>query len=108
MGSDDRCRAGDWVEVACVLLEPADRAEGLPPETAEKPLLMWVKGFASAGVAIGEPVEVETMTGRKVTGDLSAINPGYYHTFGDPIPELNDVGRNVRAQLAAYRAEVTG
>jgi hypothetical protein len=100
------CRAGEWVEVQCVLLEPADRAEGLPPETAEKPLLMWVKGFAAADSVMGDDVEVETMTGRRVTGALFAVNPGYYHTFGDPIPELNDVGRDVRARLATYRAGV--
>ena len=29
-----------------MLLEPADRSAALPPETAEKPLLVWVKGFA--------------------------------------------------------------
>jgi len=43
------------------------------------------------------------MTGRLVTGRLSAINPGYHHTFGDPVPELVAVGRDLRAQLKAYR-----
>ena len=37
------------------------------------------------------------MTGRTVTGRLSAVNPGYFHTFGDPIPELVHVGRDLRA-----------
>ena len=106
MAEASGCKAGEWVEIACVLLEPADRAAGLPSETAEKPLLMWVKGFAAADAALGDDVEVETMTGRRVTGELSAVNPGYFHTFGDPVPELNDVGRDLRAGLAAYRAEV--
>jgi hypothetical protein len=82
--------AGDWVEVECVLLEPADRSTNLPPETAEKPLKMWVKGFA------------------EVAGTLSAINPGYFHTFGEPIPELAHIGKDLRAQLAAYRAASSG
>ena len=44
------------------------------------------------------------MTGRKVTGALSAVNPGYFITYGNPIPELTHVGRDLRARLAAYRA----
>ena len=104
MTENQQARPGDWVEVECVLLEPADRSTNLPPETAEKPLMMWVKGFAEGQAALGEPVTVETMTGRKVAGTLSAINPGYFHTFGEPIPELVHIGKDLRAQLAAYRA----
>ena len=98
------CTAGDWVEVERVLLEPADRSKNLPPETAEKPLRMWIKGFAQAAGALGDPMTVETMTGRRVTGRLSAVNPGYFHTFGNPIPELAHVGVDLRARLADYRA----
>ncbi|HET6495759.1 MAG TPA: 2-amino-4-oxopentanoate thiolase subunit OrtA [Thermoleophilia bacterium] len=98
------CTAGDWVEVERVLLEPADRSKNLPPETAGKPLSMWVKGFAQSAAAVGEEVTVETMSGRLVSGRLFAVDPGYFHTFGRPIPELTHVGRDVRAQLAQYRA----
>ena len=104
MTDEIRAREGEWVEVECKLLDPADRSKNLPPETAEKPLMMWVKGFAEGRAALGEPVTVETMTGRKVAGKLSAINPGYFHTFGEPIPELQHIGKDLRAQLAAYRA----
>ena len=48
MAEADRCRTDDWVEVECVLLAPEDRSPGLPAETADKPLKVWVKGFASA------------------------------------------------------------
>ena len=82
-----RCTAGDWVEVERVLLEPADRSKNLPPETADKPLRMWIKGFAQAAGPLGDVMTVETMTGRLVEGTLSAINPGYFHTFGKPILE---------------------
>ena len=98
------CQAGDWVEVERVLLEPADRSKNLPPETAEKPLRMWIKGFAQAAGAVGEAMTIETMTGRLVEGALSAINPGYFHTFGKPIPELSRVGVDLRARLAEYHA----
>ena len=98
-----RCEPGDWVEIELVLLEPAERAANLPPETAEKPLVMWINGFAQADAAIGDEVVVETMTGRLVTGRLSCAMPGYYHTFGDHIAELAHVGPDLRARIAAYR-----
>lgn len=104
MVGTERCEAGDWVEVERVLLEPADRSPNLPPETAEKPLMVWVKGFAVGAAGLGEEVTVKTPTGRQVTGMLSAINPGYTHTFGAPIPELQSVGRDLRARLAEWRA----
>jgi 2-amino-4-ketopentanoate thiolase alpha subunit len=101
-------RKGDWVEVECKLLDPADRSKNLPPETAAKPLMMWVKGFAEAEGAVGEELTIETMTGRQVTGRLSAVNPGYYITYGDPTPELVHIGRDLRRKLAAYRAAEGG
>ena len=96
-------RRGDWVEVERTILDPSQRSRNLPPETAEKPLLMWVKGFAEADGALGDEMAVETMTGRHVSGRLSAINPGYFHTFGNPIPELVHVGTDLRERLRAYR-----
>ena len=98
------CKAGEWVEVERVLLEPAERSSNLPADTASQPLLTWVKGFAEAAATLGEEVTVVTMTARRVTGRLSAINPGYFHTFGKPIPELTHVGADLRARLVAYRA----
>jgi hypothetical protein len=99
-----RAREGDWVEVECKLLDPADRSKNLPPETAEKPLMMWVKGFAQGEAGMGEELTVETMTGRQVTGALSGVNPGYFITYGNPLPELTHIGRDLRRQLAVYRA----
>jgi hypothetical protein len=99
-----RCNAGDWIEVERVLLEPADRSTNLPPETADKPLRLWIKGFAQAAGALGDAMTIETVTGRLVEGTLSAINPGYFHTFGKPIPELTRVGMDLRARLTEYHA----
>jgi hypothetical protein len=98
-----RCTVGEWVEVERVLLEPADRSRALPPETAIQPMLVWSTGFATTEGGLGDEVTVETMTGRTVTGRLSAINPGYFHTFGNPIRELVSVGRDLRARLSEYR-----
>jgi 2-amino-4-ketopentanoate thiolase alpha subunit len=98
-----RCLKGEWVEIERVLLEPEDRSSALPPETASQPLVMWVKGFARADAAVGDEVAVETMTGRHVEGRLTCVNPGYFHTFGRPTPELTHVGRDLRVTLAEYR-----
>jgi hypothetical protein len=98
-----RCAIGDWVEVRRVLLEPDGRSPSLPPETADKQFVMWVKGFALGEAAVGERVEIETMSGRVIEGALTDVAPGYTHTFGDPVPELAAVGRDLRARLAAYR-----
>ncbi len=105
MTDAERCSEGDWVEIERVLLEPADRSTNLPEDTAAQPLMVWVKGFALAGAALGDELPVETMTGRTVTGRLSAINPGYFHTFGKPAPELTHVGRDLRLRVAEYRAK---
>lgn len=99
---------GSWVEVECTLLEPADRSKNLPPDTAAQPLRMWVKGFLQTEAEIGQQAMVETITGRRVTGTLTDIDPGYFHTFGRPIPELAHVGRDLRERLAAYRAATPG
>jgi 2-amino-4-ketopentanoate thiolase beta subunit len=97
----DRCRTdGQWVEVERVLLEPADRAANLPEETASKPLLVWVKGFALGEAAPGEECEVETMTGRVVRGRLSALDPAYTHTFGSQPSEIAGSGATCARALA--------
>lgn len=108
MDDEIRAREGDWVEVEVELLDPADRSTNLPPETAEKPLMMWVKGFSRGEAALGEELTIETITGRNVTGALSAVDPGYYITYGKPVPELTRVGRDLRAQLAAFRRREAG
>jgi hypothetical protein len=98
-----RCTAGEWVEVRFTLLEPADRSTNLPADTAAQPLLVWVKGFAVTDASMGDELTVETMTGRRVTGVLTDVNPGYTHTFGRPAPELTHLGADLRARLADYR-----
>lgn len=102
--SAERCVPGDWVEVERTLLAPTERSVNVPPETAETPLTMWVKGFARADAPLGEELEITTATGRVVRGRLSAVRPGYAHTFGRPPRELTHVGPDLRARVAAWRA----
>jgi uncharacterized protein (DUF2252 family) len=104
MSDTGRCSVDEWVEVERVLLTPEERSSNLPPETAEKPLMVWVKGYAKSAAALGEEVTVETMTGRLVTGRLSDVLPGYTHTFGRPPAAITHIGRDLRRQLDEYRA----
>ncbi len=91
---------GNWVQVFKVVLHPQDRAPGLPPETAEVPLTMQVKGFLINESAVpGDTVSVQTLTGRTVKGELNAVNPPYNIDFGRPQPELLSVGLEVRKEL---------
>lgn len=108
MTEPNGCVPGDWVEVSYVLLQPEDRASGIPADTAAQPLLAWVKGFALAEAAVGEEVAVETMSGRTVTGRLTVVRPGYSHSFGTPPAEITGIGRDARARVAAYRAAKAG
>lgn len=99
-----RCTPGEWVEIERVLLVPADRAPGLPAETATTPLRMWLKGFACADAQFGEELQIVTMTGRTEHGRLTAVRPGYTHTFGEPPPGMASIGRDLRERLAAWRS----
>jgi hypothetical protein len=108
MAEPTRAQKGDWVEIERIILDPSQRSKNLPPETAETPLRMWVKGFAQADGNVGEELTVETTTGRQVTGRLVVINPGYFHTFGRPIAELQRIGIELRRRLAQFRGTKAG
>ncbi|EFC90886.1 MULTISPECIES: 2-amino-4-oxopentanoate thiolase subunit OrtA [Dethiosulfovibrio] len=84
----EQARKGDWVQVRQTVLTPEGRAPQVPDDTKKTPLLLWVKGFAQSDGKIGDDITVETMTGRKVTGELCAIDPRYVHDFGDFVPEF--------------------
>ncbi|ABR30767.1 2-amino-4-ketopentanoate thiolase [Thermosipho melanesiensis] len=93
-------KKGDWVQIQKTLLKSKERTAQLPEDTKKVPLEMRVKGFLINDVAkLGDEVEVETLTGRKVTGTLVSINPKYEHDFGEPIPELITVGLELRRIL---------
>ncbi|HEW91786.1 MAG TPA: 2-amino-4-ketopentanoate thiolase [Thermotogaceae bacterium] len=95
-----QAKKGEWVQVYSVILSPNERAEHLPESTKKVPLEMRVKGFLINDFAkIGDIVEIETPSGRKISGKLIAINPKYIHDFGEPIPELIKVGPEVRKIL---------
>ena len=72
----------------------------------EKPLLRrhpWVFSGAVASVQgdpqPGDTVEVETVLGRRVRGEVLSLNPGCRHGFGEPIQELIEAGLEARARI---------
>lgn len=94
-------RAGEWAELHLVLLGPGERAPGLPAETASVPLEARVRGFLERDARIGEAAAVRTMLGRRVEGRLLEILPPARQTFGRPVPELLEVGGELRELMRA-------
>ncbi len=90
---------GDWVQIHQIILKPEERAPQVPEDTKEVPLELWVKGFALHNADIGETVEIETVTGRKASGKLLAVNPRYIHSFGEFVPELLKIDAQLKEIL---------
>lgn len=98
----DCAEKGTWVRIHNIVLSPVERAPQVPEDTKKVPLEMWSKGFLVDDEAkIGDMVTVETYIGRQVTGKLIEINPYYNHDFGECIPELLFIGRQLKAILEA-------
>jgi len=90
---------GTWVEIHRTLLTPSERAPQLPPDTAQHPLEMRVKGFLAKPAVPGQEAKIITPSGRQLRGTLTEVNPAYSHGFGPPIPELSTIGQEVRTIL---------
>jgi len=92
-------KKGDWVQIHQIVLKPEERAPQVPEDTKKVPLELWVKGIALEDGKIGSVIEIETATGRKVKGELVAVNPRYKHDFGDFVPELLKVDIQLKELL---------
>jgi hypothetical protein len=94
-----------WVEIGFVVLEPSERAQHLPADTAAVPYYVRLKGFAGGDPQIGQRVEVETLAGRRVEGEVLRLEPEYGHSFGGPIRELIEAGSEARLLLRTLGEE---
>ncbi|EYE89648.1 2-amino-4-ketopentanoate thiolase subunit alpha [Fervidicella metallireducens AeB] len=92
-------RKGEWVQVHQIVLKPEERPAHLPEDTKKVPLELWVKGFLNHDAEIGDEVEITTLTGRTIKGELVEINPKYEYGFGEFVPELLQVGIQLRSIL---------
>lgn len=88
-----------WAEIGFAVLTPEQRPPDLPAETREVPYYARVKGFLMGTHAVGDTVEIETLAGRKIRGDLLQIDPPFTHDFGRPVQELVEAGRDVERLL---------
>jgi 2-amino-4-ketopentanoate thiolase alpha subunit len=90
-------KKGDWVQIHRVILDPGQRPDTLPECTKTVPYEVWIKGFlTNAEAAMGDEVQIETLSGREILGTLVSINPTYDHGFGKPQKELLSIGRELR------------
>ena len=93
-------KAGDWVQIENIILAVGERAPQVPAETAAVPLMMKTKGFLiNAFAQLDDEVTITTLAERELSGKLIAIMPKYQHDFGQPQPELLNIGINLRKIL---------
>ncbi len=93
-------RKGDWVRVHGTVLTSEERAPQIPDDTKAVPLEIWTKGFLQADEAeIGDHVKVKTLTGRIAEGEMVELMPTYSHSFGNCVPELLQIGLQLREIL---------
>ncbi|MDY7029001.1 MAG: 2-amino-4-oxopentanoate thiolase subunit OrtA [Spirochaetota bacterium] len=99
-GEAGEARKGDWVQIHRIILPQEERAERVPEDTRKVPLEMWMNGFlVPEKAAIGDEVEIRTAIGRSERGVLLRVNPGYEHSFGKTVPELLQIGVQLRSLL---------
>ncbi len=91
--------AGTWVEVEQVVLRAGSRAPNVPPDTARVDFVARIRGFLVADGRLGTEATVRTLAGRQVSGRLAAVSPRNPADFGDPVPELLELGLRARRTL---------
>jgi len=100
-----KAKKGEWVKIHSIVLTPDQRAPQVPEDTKKVPLETWVKGFLLDDASVGEEVEVKTYTGRLVKGTLIEVAPTFKHSFGENIPELLEIGQQLRQILFGGEAD---
>ncbi len=95
-----KANCDDWVQIHKIILQPDKRSPRSPEETQKVPYEMRVKGFLIDNEAeIGQDISVRTLIGRIYTGKLISIKPPYTHNYGEPVPELLEIGIELREFL---------
>ncbi len=87
------------MEIQQVVLTAGERAPHVPSDTAQVDFVARVRGFLVASAAIGDDVKVRTLLGRELSGTLTTLNPRNPAHFGDPVPELLQLGVRARQSL---------
>lgn len=90
---------GTWVRVHKILVNPEDRSPNLPEDTKKVPVELWTKGYLQKDSEIGEEVQIKTITNRIEKGELIEANPSYSHNYGSHIPEIMEIGIQLKKIL---------
>lgn len=93
-------KKNDYVRVHRAVLQAVERTGKLPEDTKNVPLEMWVKGFLQDEEAkLGDTVTIKTVVGRLETGVLMEENPCYTLNYGEYVPEIMEIDRQLRGVL---------
>lgn len=103
VANDAHAAAGTRVQIRFTLLDPSERASGLPDDTAAVPYVGRVRGALLAPARVGEAATVRTAVGRELSGELEVVEPADLHTFGRPQPALVAAVEPMRALLERLR-----
>jgi hypothetical protein len=95
---------GSWVEIQQVVLRAGERAPNVPPDTAQVDFVARIRGFLTTAAAMGDAVTVRTLLGREVGGILTGVNPRNPADYGNPVPELLQLGMEARQALDELNA----
>ena len=92
-------KKGSWVSITKTILEPSERAKGIPEDTALTPLRMWVCGFLENDAAIGSEATVRTKMNRLEKGLLEEVNPTTKVNYVDFVPEILEISAGAKMVL---------
>jgi len=98
-------KEGTWVSIRKTILEPKDRATGIPEDTAATPLIMWVNGVLQEDAKVGDEVRVCTKMNRVEEGILEEVNPTTQVDYGNYVPEIVQIGIQARKILSGSEEE---
>ena len=90
---------GTWVRISKTILEPSERAKGIPEDTAATPLKMWVCGFLENDAHLGSEATIRTKMNRIEKGLLEETNPTSKVNYGDFVPEILQISAKAREFL---------
>lgn len=96
-------KKGQWVEIHNIILQTNERAPQLVEDTKQVPLEMRVKGFLLEDAKVGEKVQIKTLIGRVIDGELIKVNPRHEFDYGNPVPEILTIGSELKRRLFAGR-----
>ncbi len=104
MSTNNPIKAGTWVELSRVVLESAQRPAHVPDDTRATDFILRVRGFLLDDAEVGGPARVRTLADRVIEGILADASPRFVHDFGSAVPELLQVGVEVRDELRRLSA----